>query len=86
MITAPYPTIFLQRLTEYRASQARLKLLSLDIHSMLAAWLKSQGDQSGALAWLHSQPFQGLGIVIPLELLPQLPARSEEEKHEGSRG
>ena len=70
---------FQQRLTEYRR-------LSLDLRSLFAAWLKSQRDQSGALAWLHSQPFQGLGIVIPLELLPQLPARSEEEKHEGSRG
>ena len=59
-----------QRIQEYHAAQGVLDRLSDSIRDMLDAWVTHQADRPLAVRWLHSQPFQSVGIVIPDELLP----------------
>ncbi len=67
--TADWPALQ-QRIQAYNAAQRTLDTLTADLRDMLDAWVTHQVDRTLAERWLHSQPWQHLGIVLPDELLP----------------
>lgn len=70
----------------YHATDTKRQLLRQQLTLELAQWIREQPIETEALAYLRSQPFQGLGLLLPEELLPQLPGLTLDPEEEESCG